>query len=476
MARRTNSTCLPLAAAVILAGVGGLPALSQGLPAEIGRRVDRALENRVIDGVERRVDESVARKVETLRVPELPPLPDLPARLADPLANLPDPAQSIVGTTLGAVPEAAGLAQGIVQGVVPATAGRSIDIDTTGSWPVVRDEWILIAEPGDAARLEAAGVRILEDTLLTSSGERLLVVSLSSDDPGARQIGALLRELGAEIADRNHVYVSAAPAGAESAARAAQAPASAMATGGLARLGLIDTDVDETHPALTGLPLTEEDFVTMGSLRPQGHGTAVASILARELPAAPDAPPVRAASVFFLAEDGTTGATSASLVRALDWMISEQVSVINFSLAGPPNRALEVMIERSLAAGIVIVAAVGNEGPAAKPLYPAGYPGVIGVTAVDSEGRVYRWANRGEQVAVAALGVNVEVARPGGTLIRDSGTSFAAPVVSAWIARQISGGQPQEPLSLIRAAARPAARSGRDEIHGYGILAPAHPR
>lgn len=466
------STCRKLAAVIVMTGIGAMPAFPQGLPADIGRRVDRALDNRIIDGVERRVEDNVGRKVDALRAPELPPLPDLPSRLADPLANLPAAAIGAVDTALGAFPDPGALAPGIAR----AITGRDIDIDTSGAWPVVRNEWVLIAGPGDAARLEAAGVRILENSPLASSDERLLVVSLSSDDPGAQRIEALLRELGAEIADRNHVYAAAAPAGTASPPRRAPQPGSTVSAGGFARLGLIDTDIDESHPALSRLPLQEEDFVTMGALRPQGHGTAVASILARELQAAPDSPAVRAASVFFLAEDGTTGATSASLVRAIDWMIAEEVSVINFSLAGPPNRALEVMIERSLAAGIVIVSAVGNEGPAARPLYPAAYSGVIGVTAVDSDGRVYRWANRGDQVAVAALGVNVEVARPGGTLIRDSGTSFAAPLVSAWIARQIATGGPDEPLNLIRASARPASANGRDRIHGYGILVPATPR
>lgn len=471
MALRTRPIGPRFASALILASALALPVLAQGIPADIGRRVDKALENRVVDGIERRVEDGVARQVESIRMPELPPLPELPAKLADPLGNLPDPAKGIAGGVLGALPDGAGL----VQGVLSAPAGRTIDLDTIGGWPVVRDEWVLIAAPGDVARLEAEGVRIIEDTPLASSAERLLVITLSSDDPGARRIEALLRDLGAEIADRNHIYVSAAPAGPDAAAPKATLPAAVAATG-YARLGLIDTDVDETHPALRGLPLTEQDFVTMGSLRPQGHGTAVASILARELPATGAAPGVRAASVFFLAEDGTTGATSASLVRAIDWMIAEEVAVINFSLAGPPNKALEVMIERSLAAGIVIVAAVGNEGPAARPLYPAAYPGVIGVTAVDGEGRIYRWANRGNYVAVAARGVDVEVARPGGEIIQDSGTSFAAPVVSAWMARQIAEAPPTDALRLIQASAKPPAKGGQDGIYGYGILVPAGTR
>ena len=458
-------------AVAVLAATMACPALGQGLPADVGRRLDRALENRVVDGVERRVDDTVSRQIGDIRAPQLPPLPEIPAKVAAPPGGLTEPVQGLAAGVTGTLTSAGD----VLAGVTGAAPGRAIALDTAGGWPVVRDEWILIASAEDAARLEASGVRILEDTPLSSSGERLLILSLGSDDPGAGRIETRLREFGAEMADRNHIYVSAAPGAQPDLAEAL--PAAAHAPGadgaGHARLGLIDTDVDETHPSLSRFPLLEQDFVSMGALRPQGHGTAVASILARELSPSPRAQPVLAASVFFLAEDGTTGATSASLVRALDWMIAEQVAVINFSLAGPPNRALEVMIERGLAAGIVIVAAVGNEGPAARPLYPAAYPGVIGVTAVDSEGQVYRWANRGSQVAVAARGVDVEVARPGGLVIRDSGTSFAAPVVSAWMALELAAGSPAAPFSLIAAAAKPPAVSRRDAVYGYGILDPA---
>ena len=56
------------------------------------------------------------------------------------------------------------------------------------------------------------------------------------------------------------------------------------------------------------------------------------------------------------------------------------VPVINMSLAGPPNEVLKAAIKRALDAGHVIVAAVGNGGPASPPLYPAAYEGVIAVT------------------------------------------------------------------------------------------------
>ncbi len=447
---RWNLTASRLLLAALLAAPQ--TALAQGLPVDVGGTVDRLLDEQIVDKVEREVDDKVNRTVEAIE------LPALPRDVTSDVLGTVDPLKTLDG--LNSLP-----------GIVTALPGREVEIVTVGDWPVMRDEWVLLASDEEAARVEAAGLRVLEDTPMESIPGRLMVVSVDPGGPGGRRAEALLRELGAELADRNHVYFPAAPAAPDSAA-----PGTARDNAGRkadVTIGMIDTDVEETHPALKDLPLTEQDFVTHGTLRPQSHGTAVASILARELRGSrKDRPGVRAASVFFLSEDGTTGATTASLVRAVDWMISEDVMVINFSLTGPPNKTLEKIVKAGQEAGIVFVAAVGNDGPAARPLYPAAYPGVVGVTAVDTDGKIYRWANRGDHIAVAATGVQVEIARPGGGSLLDSGTSFAAPVVSAWMAGELAADRRRDPFVLIEAAARPASKGGRDGTFGYGILAP----
>jgi subtilisin family serine protease len=62
-----------------------------------------------------------------------------------------------------------------------------------------------------------------------------------------------------------------------------------------------------------------------------------------------------------------------------------------------------------------VVAAAGNAGPAAPPVYPAAQTGVIAVTATDAKDRIFSGANRGDYIAVAAPGVDVLAARPGKT-------------------------------------------------------------
>ena len=77
------------------------------------------------------------------------------------------------------------------------------------------------------------------------------------------------------------------------------------------------------------------------------------------------------------------------------------------------------------------VAAAGNNGPGAEPSYPAAYPGVIAVTAVDQNLNVYRRATQGAYVDLAAPGVNIWTASLKGSGALKTGTSDAVPFVSA---------------------------------------------
>src|SRR2546423_11491012 len=100
-----------------------------------------------------------------------------------------------------------------------------------------------------------------------------------------------------------------------------------------------------------------------------------------------------------------------------------------FRSVGPPNRTLAGIVQNVLARGHLVVAAVGNDGPAAPPLYPAAWPGVVGVTAVDPRHQVLVEAQGGVQVKFAAPGAGMAAARlhQGHALVR--GTSFASTIV-----------------------------------------------
>lgn len=147
--------------------------------------------------------------------------------------------------------------------------------------------------------------------------------------------------------------------------------------------------------------------------------------------------------------------------------------MINVSLVGPENRALEAVVDALLARGHVIVAAVGNDGPARPVGYPAAYEGVVAVTSVDIERRIQVDASRGPEIAFAAFGVDVQVAALDKSYGMATGTSFAAPLIAARLALKVARPDVAASLSAqqqLRAEAVDLGAPGRDEVFGYGLI------
>ena len=241
------------------------------------------------------------------------------------------------------------------------------------------------------------------------------------------------------------------------------------------KVGVIDTDIDETHPAFAGRTIHRFDFSPDGhGVPPNWHGTAVLSLLAgSSLGGTPGLIPDAeffAANVFFSDERGEMAADTLSLLKALDWMKSFGVKVVNMSFSGPRDELVAEAIEK-LSKGIVFVAAAGNEGPTAAPSYPAAYPQVIAVTAVTKDLHNYRYANRGDHIDVAAPGVNIWTALPGGRAGYHSGTSFAAPHVTAILAVEPREALKQDKAGLLDGLpVIDLGQQGRDPVYGRGLL------
>src|SRR5213079_1547681 len=200
------------------------------------------------------------------------------------------------------------------------------------------------------------------------------------------------------------------------------------------RIGLIDSGVDVTHEVFNGITIQQHGC---GTAVPAEHGTAVASLMVGRASAFHGAAPgsaLYAADVFC---GRPTGGAVDAVAEAFGWLAREHVPVINVSLVGPPNTMLAAIVQDVLSRGYLIVAAVGNDGPAAPPLYPASYPGVIGVTAVDAHDRVLVEAGRGKQVMFAAPGADLVAATLQNELVSVRGTSFAAPLVAGLLAIHI---------------------------------------
>lgn len=237
-------------------------------------------------------------------------------------------------------------------------------------------------------------------------------------------------------------------------------------------VGIVDAGVVERHPGLSDGRIAQRRFTTGDAPPATDHGTLMADLLIGTgrlrdgvLFSANVVDPDRG-------EGDTAGAVS--ILRAVDWMSANDVSLVNVSLAGPRNKLLDRTLGKAASNGMVLVAAAGNLGPQAPPQYPAAFPFVLAVTAVDHENAIYANAVRGDHIDVAAPGVDVLIQSDGRLRVK-SGTSVATPFVTAVLAAspKLSG--------LDIAAARQALQDrtidlgapGRDPIFGAGlVLAP----
>jgi len=145
---------------------------------------------------------------------------------------------------------------------------------------------------------------------------------------------------------------------------------------------------------------------------------------------------------------------------------------VNISLAGPKNPTLQKAINRASDKGLIIVAAVGNDGENAAPRYPAAFENVIATTAVNKDGKIYKHAVRGEHVDFAAPGVQIYIPNVGnGQFV--SGTSIATPFVTAMIASHSHNTENlkvQDITKYLSKSTIDLGENGKDPIYGLGLI------
>jgi subtilisin family serine protease len=247
-------------------------------------------------------------------------------------------------------------------------------------------------------------------------------------------------------------------------------------------IGLIDTGIDREHEALLGQSIEIISGLQLrGKPSQRDHGTAVAALLVgRSGSSAPGLlPEARILAVdAFYRDAGTADRTDVTtLVMALEALAERSVRVVNMSLSGPPNEVLRRAIASAQAKGMTIIAAAGNNGAGAEPSYPAAYPGVIAVTAVDVKREVYRRATQGDYIDLAAPGVDLWVAAPGGGGTTKSGTSYAVPFISAAAAVLQAADTTLNPAGLqtaLESKTMDLGKPGRDKTYGQGLLQAAN--
>ncbi len=283
--------------------------------------------------------------------------------------------------------------------------------------------------------------------------------------------------------DRNHLYnnIYVAQIGSDATKRAFPDPLGAVAWPAAAAcavtadLGMVDTGIDRNHPGLKDKQIARET-VRVPDLKPSSteHGTAIAALLLGDGRFAGLVPDARLVAVdAFHRRENWDQADAFDLVSAIDLLVERRVAAINLSLAGKPNELLDRAGKAALAKDVSIVAAAGNDGPAAPPLYPAAYGWAIAVTAIDERRAAYNRANRGPHLDFAAPGVRLVIDDSGGRKRLLSGTSFAAPFVSAAIARLRGANPGLGRADLVDGLTRRVVdlgASGRDTVFGWGLL------
>lgn len=229
---------------------------------------------------------------------------------------------------------------------------------------------------------------------------------------------------------------------------------SAAASSRAVPIGVIDG-----APAQTNEAISIRGFAK-GAPAASDHGSAVVDLLAYA-----GARSIHVADVYGA---NPAGGNALAIAQALGWLVQRGVKVINVSLVGPRNMLVERAIAGAQARGVVIVAAVGNDGPAAPPAYPASYSNVVAVTAVDRRNRALIEAGRALHLDYAAPGADIYGVNARGERDRLRGTSFAAPLVSARIAAAQGVGNSWK--RALDSEARDLGERGEDALYGRGLV------
>lgn len=216
------------------------------------------------------------------------------------------------------------------------------------------------------------------------------------------------------------------------------------------KVAIIDTGVDCSHPDLKcslidGANMTKPQTPPMDD---NGHGTHVAGIIAgqgKDGGVFGVAPQVTLMPVKVLSADGS--GNLSDVVSGIYWAMTHGAQVINMSLGAPtPATALEEAVHKAYQAGVVIVAAAGNDGQNASRSgetstvdYPGAYPWVIAVAASDRKNHIAPFSSFGPAVDITAPGDNILSTVPNG-YEKMSGTSMASPHVAGVAALAIASG------------------------------------
>jgi thermitase len=253
-------------------------------------------------------------------------------------------------------------------------------------------------------------------------------------------------------------------------------------------IAVVDTGIDLKHPDLKNKLVEGYNVITQGKTPPMddnGHGTHASGIAAAEsnnkIGIAGVAPKCKLMPIKALDAKGSGDIFNVAL--GLIWAVDHGARVLNLSLGGPKNETLKRAVDYALAKNVVVVTAMGNDGKNSKA-YPAAFPGVISVGAVDFDKQKADFSNFGDWISVAAPGVQIMSTMPTyKTTMTEfekeegydylDGTSMACPIVAGIAALVLSrnpGYTPAEVKERIQSTATDVGKKGYDNEYGYGVV------
>ncbi len=217
-------------------------------------------------------------------------------------------------------------------------------------------------------------------------------------------------------------------------------------TGRHVRIAIIDSGVDDGHPDLSGQVKLKENFVDGNPYVPESHGTAVAGIIGANagngigIEGVASNAQLMALRACWQISERETRCSSFTLGKAINFAILHKAQVINLSLAGPPDRLLNLLLDAAQAQGAAIVGAVDPLDP--DHSFPASHPGVLAVADEDFKPlRNGVWMAPGRDIPTTA---------PGGHWTFVSGASYACAHASGMVALLVELHSSFTPTQILR--------------------------
>ena len=354
---------------------------------------------------------------------------------------------------------------------------------------------VVVDAAADAKALRQLEKRLSLETELSfelpSIGATVRVLRLAGRGPSAagpaEAVGALQRDPAVRLAQPNFRYrVEAEPAADPyrkqqwALDRLGVEKIHERATGRGVTVAILDSFVNAKHDDFSRAVTESADFFrkSFGTVK-ETHGTAMAGIVAARsrngvaiAGIAPEATLISARVCGAMPGEPIEVCSSEALARGLDLAIARKARVVNMSLAGPYDPLVARLAYRAIDAGMLLVAATGNDGLVGTVKYPAALDPVLAVTAIDREDRLYAKANQGARVDVAAPGVGIFTLAPL-DVEQTTGTSPAAAHVSGAAALLIQLRPELSPAAvrrLLQETARDLGSPGRDDQFGNGAI------